>query len=273
LLSHGRYEYDKYFTAEIIDPRTGGQILDYLVGIEARALSNEKSYEEADLHYRVWREIGPQLEPAARTKLLVEALKRNPYHREAWLAIGEATASGELPPASADKQWQYLIASFKEFPDFTFAMAQSFSRMFKTAAEKYRFYEVTAKVFGGLKRQDLVAKLRLQEVEMCEAEQRKDLAAQVAVAGTLDCAGEGDQGAALAKKAVELMREQKQAAAAIAPLKAALAKTPQKRMDATNPHWLAIAKLLVDLYKETGDTKSATALQAQLDSLPPVWKG
>ena len=272
LLSHGRYAFDKYFTAEIVDPTSGKGILDYLVGIEAKALSNEKTYDEADLHYRIWREIGTQLEPAARTKLLVEALKRNPYHREAWLAIGEATASGEFPAGSADKQWQYLMASFKEFPDFTFTMAQSFSKMFKTAAEKYRFYEATAKLFGDIKRQDLVAKLRLQEIEMCETEQRKDLAAQVAVAGMQECAGEGAQGAALAKKAVELMREQKQTAAVVAPLKAALAKTPQKRMDFANPHWVVMAKLLADLYTEIGDAKSAAALQAQLDRAAPEKK-
>ena len=107
---------------------------------------------------------------------------------------------------------------------------------------------------------------------MCEAEQRKDLAAQVAVAGMLDCAGEGAQGAALAKKAVDLMREQKQAAAVAAPLKAALAKTPQKRIDETNPHWVVMAKLLADLYTEIGDAKSAAALQAQLDRVAPEKK-
>ena len=42
LLSHGRYEYDKYFTANIMDPQTGYFILDYLVGIEAKGLSGRE---------------------------------------------------------------------------------------------------------------------------------------------------------------------------------------------------------------------------------------
>jgi hypothetical protein len=269
LQSHGRYAFDKFFTAAIVDPTSGKQILDYLVGIEAKGLSSEKTYDEADLYYRVWHEVGAKLETPARTKLLVEALTRNAFHREAWLALGEATASGEFPQTSADKQWQYLMTQFKEYPDFTFNMAQSFSKMFKAAPDKYRFYEATAKTFADLKRQDLVAKLRLEEIAMCEAENRKDLAGQVAMLGMVECAGEGEQGVLLAKKAVDLMRAEKKEAALAGPLKAALAKTPQKRIDEVNLHWVAIAELLSALNKDLGDAKSAAALDAQLDRLAP----
>jgi hypothetical protein len=267
LKNHGRYSYDKYFTAEITDPATGSRIYDYLVGIEAKGLSNEKSYDEADLYYRIWREIGEALEPANRTKLLISALKSNAYHREAWLAIGDATASGALPPNSANSQWRYLSKSFTEFPDFIFKMANSFARMHKTAADKYRFYEQTAALFKRLKRQDLVAKLRLEETRMCENEGRKDLAAQVALMGMQECAGEGTQGTELAKKAVNLTSELKKPKAAIQPLTAVLAKTMKTRSDRVNPNYIELKRLLARAYREAGDNKAADRIDAELHRL------
>jgi hypothetical protein len=270
LESHGRYAFDKYFTARIIDPSSGQEIYDYLVGIEAKGLSNEKGYDEADVYYRVWSEVGEKMEAQPRAQLLTEAVKRNPFHREAWLELGLATASGNLPQSFAAQQWDYLLASFKEFPDFTYHMARNFALMFKTAPEKFRFFETTAKIFTLQKRQDLVADLRVDEIEMCLAENRKDLAFQTAMAGMVECAGEGEQGAALAKKAVALGKELKQEKAVVMPLKAALARTPQKRIDVVNEHWVSMATSLAELYESVGDTKSAEQLRAQLEKVKPA---
>lgn len=266
LLSHGRYEYDKYFTAEIIDPRSGQKILDYLVGIEAKALSDEKGYDAADLFFRVWEEC-PQLATAQRVNLLISALRKNAFHRPAWLALGDATAAGDLPRTAAEAQWDYLLKNFRDFPDFTFSMLSTFSRMFKTPAERYSFYETTAKYFNTLKRQDLVASLRIEEIEMCVSEGRKDLASQVAVSGTQECAGEGEQGAALAKRAAELLTEMNQPQLAIKPLQMALTKMPKTRAKFINPHWYKVTEILRDIYKASGDTKNAAAQQAELDKV------
>ena len=144
-------------------------------------------------------------------------------------------------------------------------MLSRFSRMFKTPTERYTFYENSSKIFVGLKRQDLVARLRLEEIKMCVDENRKDIAVQVAIAGTQECAGEGADGAALAKCAVELLREMKQPQLAIKPLQIALAKMPKTRMKDLNPHWKMMTELLGDIYKEMGDVKKAEALQAEIE--------
>lgn len=267
LLSHGRYEYDKYFTANILDPQSGRFILDYLVGIEAKGLSDEKTYDDADLYYRVSEENAAALPAQARLNLCIAAVKRNAYHRPAWLAIGDATAAGDLPRASAERQWGYLNTKFKEYPDFAFSMLSRFSRMFKTPVEKYNFYEVTSKMFLGLRRQDLVAKLRIEEIDMCVAENRKDLGAQVAIAGMQECAGEGADGAALAQRAVDLLREMKQPSLAVKPLQLALAKTPKMRMKRVNPNWKMMTELLRDVYTDLGDAKKAEALAADIERL------
>jgi hypothetical protein len=278
LESHGRYAYHKYFMADIVDPSSGRQIQDYMVGIEARGASNEKAYDEADLYYRVWREVGTRMEAQARAQLLVESLRRNPFHREAWLELGLATAAGDLPQSMAGIQWNYLVTSFKEFPDFTYRMARNFALMFKTAQEKFHFFDTTAKIFSQQKRQDLVADLRLDEVEMCIAEQRKDLALQVAVAGMGECAGEGGRGAALAVKAVALAKELKQERFAISPLKSALARTPQNNAMAwapdsdtakANDYWVSMAKSLIELYEAVGDTKNAEQMRLQVERAQP----
>jgi len=265
LLSHGRYESSKFFTAGIVDPQSGRLILDYLVGIEAKGLSDESSYDDAELYYRVSEESADALPAQARLDLCIAAVRKNPYHRAAWLAIGEATAAGELPRASAEAQWEFLKAKFKEFPDFTFSMLSKFSRMFKTAMEKYNFYEVGSKWFLGLKRQDLVARLRIEEIDMCVAENRKDIGVQAALAGMQECAGEGAEGAALAKRGVELLREMKQPQLAIKPLQTALAKMPRTSMNKISPHWKMMMELLRDLYQEAGDTKKADATTAEIE--------
>jgi hypothetical protein len=264
LMNHGRYEYDKYFTANIIDPKSGKMILDYLVGIEAKALSDEKGYDDADLLYRVFEEVKAELPAKQQVDLLINALKKNAFHRAAWLEVGDATANGALSQASAAGQWEYLNKNFKEFPDFTYSMLGKFSKVFKTPLEKYNFYETSSKIFFGLKRQDLVANLRLDEIKMLTAEERKDLAAQAAVAATTECAGEGANGAELAKRAVELLREQKKPQLAIAPLQLALSKMLKVRAQKVNPHWLSMSELLRDIYKETGDMKNADRIQSDI---------
>ena len=265
LMSHGRYEYDKYFTAKIIDPKSGKMILDYLVGIEAKALSDEKGYDDADLLYRVFEEVKKDLTAKQQVDLLISALKKNAFHRAAWLEVGDATANGALSQASAAGQWEYLNKNFKEFPDFSYSMLAKFSKVFKTPLEKYNFYETSSKIFVGLQRQDLVANLRIEEINMLIAENRKDLAAQAAMAGTTECAGEGANGALIAKRGVELLREQKKQHLAIAPLQLALSKMLKVRAKKVNPHWLSMSELLRDIYKEMGDVKKADSVQADID--------
>jgi len=265
LMSHGRYAYDKYFTAEIMNPQSGTEIFDYLVAIECKALSNEPGYNDADVYYRVWQELGEGLEAQQRGNILIDALRRSAFHRPAWLAVGEATASGILPRASAEKQWSYLQANYKEYPDFIYSMTSTFSRMFKTVPEKHTFYEASTKIFRDVKRQDLVAKLRLEQLDMCVTENRKDLAAQVAIASTTECAGEGEQGAKLAKKAAELCIEMKQPQLAIKPLQTALKSMMKIRADRINPHWVAINEALRDSFKAAGDTKGASAIESELE--------
>jgi hypothetical protein len=270
LLSHGRYASQKYFTATIVDPSSNQLILDYLIGIEAKALSDEKNYDLADLQYRVWRELGEKLKPEARLALLTTALQKNPYHRMVWLGVADATAAGILPRQSAQTQWDYLNTNFKEFPDFTFDMCQHFSKMLKTAQERMNFYEVTAKIFGGLRRQDLVAKLRLNEVAMLEEDGHKALAVQVAITGMQESTGEGPQGAELAKRAVALARELKNLPPIVQPLKTALSRTTPSFLKNANPHWVVMAELLRDVYKELGDTRNADLIQKQLDRVTPA---
>jgi hypothetical protein len=198
-------------------------------------------------------------------ELLISALRKNAFHRAAWLALGDATAAGDLPRASAEGQWDYLNKNFREFPDFTFSMLATFSKMFKTPAERYSFYEMTAKIFNAQKRQDLVAKLRIEEIEMCVQENRKDLASQVAINGTQECAGEGEQGAELAKRAVELLVDMKQPQMAIKPLQMALSKMTKTRMKELNPNWVTVMEALRDAYKAMGDEKNAAAQQLEID--------
>lgn len=265
LLSHGRYVYDKYFTAKIIEPQSGEFIHDYLVGIECKALSNEAGFNDAEVYYRVWQELGTNLDAGKRTDLLIAALQKNALHRPAWLAIGEATASGALPRASAEKQWAYLSANYKEFPDFTFSMATIFSSMYKTAQEKYAFYDAAGKVFKDLKRQDLVAKLLLDQIKMCQTENRKDLALQVALAGTTDCAGEGEHGATLAQIAANLSIELKQPQLGQKAIMASLRGMERVRAGLINPNWVTVNVALLETYRALGDTKGATNIQSEID--------
>ncbi|MCY3020049.1 MAG: hypothetical protein NTW87_13610 [Planctomycetota bacterium] len=267
LHSHGRYQDQKYFTARIIDPQSGWFILDCFVGIEARGMSEEESYEDADLYYRVSEENAAALPAQARVNLLIAAVRKNPYCRPAWLALGDATAAGDLPRASAEAQWQYLQTKFKEYPDFTFSMLGKFSKIFKTPLEKLNFYEATSRIFQGLRRPDLVAKLRIEEIDMCVAENRKDLAVQVALAAVKESAGEGAEGAALAKRAVELLREMGQPQLAIKPLQDALNMMPKTNYRGPSPHWIMVAELLRDLCKDTGDVKKADALQGEIEHI------
>ena len=163
LTSFGRYKTDNYYTAGIIDPKSGRFILDYLVGLEALGMNNEAGYDQAEVYYRVWREFGDKLNVKAKTNLVVNAVQKNAYHRLSWLAVNEALANGDLPASMASAQWNYLIANFSDFPDFTYFMLRPFSKMFKTPAEKHVFYDATTKVFEKLKRADLVAKVQEDE--------------------------------------------------------------------------------------------------------------
>jgi len=267
LVSHGRYEYDKYFTAQITDPKSGERVLDYLVAIEAKALSNEKGFETAEFCYRAWSEVSKDesIPVDAKNALLIAALKKNPYHRAAWLAIGDATVRGELPLESAGKQWEFLTKTFTEFPDFIYSMAVKFSAMHKAAKEKYGFFESNSKMFVLLKRQDLVAKLRIDQIDMCEKEDRKDLAAQVAITGMQECAGEGERGVLLAKKAVQLLRDHKQLPLAVKPLNVATKGMMKIRAGNINPNWLELMELLRGVHSDLGEAKQADGVQQEID--------
>jgi hypothetical protein len=82
-----------------------------------------------------------------------------------------------------------------------------------------------------------------------------------------ECAGEGAEGAELAKQAVELMRELKQERVLLQPLRNALNRTPPARMEEANPYWAEMAALLRDLLTDLGDKPGALALQNQMDAL------
>ncbi len=265
LRDHGRYAYDKYFTAEIIEPQSGRLIYDYLVAIEAKALSDEKGYDQAEIGYRVFRELDGVAPIERRLALLKGAVESSPHHRLAWCALADATGKGELPSELASKLWGFLNQQFTDYPDFVFGMLRSFSALNKTPDKRYFFYEAASGVFNKLKRMDLVAKLRLEEVEMCRKEKRLDLAAQAAIAGVRECPDEGEQGAQLAKEMVGLLKELKNEKEAIKPLVFARGRMMKVRADHVNPYWVQVTKLLAEVYRATGDSKNAERMESDLN--------
>jgi hypothetical protein len=195
---------------------------------------------------------------------LTTALKRNAYHRGAWQAIADAAASGVLPARSANEQWRYLGKNFMEFPDFICRLTDSFSRTYKTAPEKYRFYEQTAGVFKRLKRPDLLVRLRQEEIRMCEEIGRKDMAAQVALTGLQESAGSGPQGLELAEKAILSMPNLKKPEAVVQVIRTLEGRLPTKKDGRTNPEWLAMAQLLSKAYHQAGDDKAADGIDNKM---------
>ena len=267
LLSHGRNPADPHFTTTIADPASGNQIDEYRVAIDAKGLSDEETYREADLRYRIWFEIGEKLEPPARFRLLTTAVKRNAYHHAAWQAIGDAAASGALPANSANEQWRNLCKSFMAYPGLIYQLADRFSRMHEAAADKYRFYEQTAGIFKRLRRQDLLGQLRFQQIQMCEEAKRKDMAAQVALTGLQESGGKGAQGFNLANKAIALMPNLQKPEAVIQVLKTIESKIPSRKSGRTNPEWLEYAMLLAKAYKQAGNFKAVERLENKMFSI------
>src|SRR5205823_2431876 len=72
MTDYGRYKEDSFYTATIVHPRSGEVLLDYIVGLEAHGLSDEKHYDEADLLYHIFEEVGAYLDPKPRYDLLIE---------------------------------------------------------------------------------------------------------------------------------------------------------------------------------------------------------
>ena len=88
-----------------------------------------------------------------------------------------------------------------------------------------------------------------------------------------ECTGEGENGVLLAKRAVRFYREIHQLPRVIAPLKSALDRTPQMRIDEINPHWVDLAALLQETYTAVGDAKNAKAIRDRIGRLKPAGAG
>ncbi|MBI3829120.1 MAG: hypothetical protein HY291_06370 [Planctomycetes bacterium] len=267
LTDYGRYADDKFFMATIRHPRSGESIFDYVLGLEARGLSNEKTYEDADLLCHVFEDIGSYLDPKSRYDLLVKAVKTNPFHRRAWLLIADGTAQGLVPQETALAQWEYLTAQFKDAPDFTFEVLSRFARMFKDVESEYKFFDAAAKMYVGFKRDDLAAKLRLEQVAACLRSKRKDIAYATAMKGMQEFAGVGKEGADLAAKVLALAKESNQLKQAVELVKGALARTQRMRGDEPNEYWIEMAQALRDAFRAVGDETAASRLDKDIESV------
>ena len=267
LTDFGRYADDKFFTATVTHPRTGEVMLDYILGLETRGVTDEKAYNDADLLYRVFQDVGPFMEIKSRYNMLIDAVRVNAYHRDAWLAIADGTAIGAIPQGTASAQWEYLTQRFKDFPDFTLEVLGRFARMFKDVESGYALFDSTAKMYLGLKREDLTARLRLEQIDRCVAANRKDVAFTTAMKGAQECANTGKDGAALARKTMDLALDPAQKKQASDELKQILARTPKKRLDEPNEYWVELAKVLRDAYKAQGESAAAAKLDLEIDGL------
>ena len=272
LSDFGRYSDDKFYTATVTHPRTGEVMLDYILNIEAHGLSDEKSYNEADLLFHVFEDVGSFIDPKVRYEMLIKAVRTNAFHRAAWLAIADGTADGNIPQSTASAQWQLLTDKFKDAPDFTLDVLDRFERMFKDTEAGYNMLDSAVKMYLGLKREDLAAKVRMQQLDLCAAGNRKDIAFSTAVKGMQECANTGKDGALLAHKAVEFAQDAASKKQVQDALKSVLARTPKKRIDEPNQYWLDLARLLRDQYKAQKDDAAATKLDAEITALDPTGK-
>lgn len=264
---YGRYADDKFYTATVTHPRTGEVMLDYILSLEARGMSDEKSYNDADLLFRVFQDVGAFIDPKPRYEMLIDAVRSNAYHRQAWLALAEGTASGAIPQNTAAAQWDYLTGRFKEYPDFTLEVLGRFVRMFKDIEAGYNMFEATAKMYLGLKREDLAARLRLEQIDMCVIANRKDIAFTTAMKGAQECANTGASGVELAKKTFDYATDPAQKKQALDAVRQILARTPKKRIDEPSDNWIDLANCLLENYRAQGDEPSATKLQAEISAL------
>ena len=269
LSDFGRYADDKFFTATVTHPRTGEVMLDYILNIESHGLSDEKSYDEADLLFHVFEDVGSFIDPKMRYELLIKAVRTNAFHRGAWLAIADGTAEGNIPQNTASAQWQYLTERFKDAPDFTMEVLDRFVHMFKDVESGYAMLDTTVKMYIGIKREDLAAQVRTEQLELCVNGNRKDIAFTTAIKGMNECANTGKEGAELAHKAVELAQDPAQKKQVMDGLKGILARTPKKRVDEPNEFWLDLGRLLRDMYKAQKDEAAATKLDGELKALDP----
>ncbi len=267
ITDYGRYADDKFYTATVTHPRTGEVMLDYILSLEARGLSDEKGYNEADLLFRVFQDAGSFMEPKPRYEMLIDAVRANAYHRDAWLALAEGTAIGAIPQNTASAQWEYLTTRFKEYPDFTLEVLGKFARMFKDVEPGYNLFESTAKMYLTVKREDLTARLRLEQIEMCVNANRKDIAFTTAMKGALECAGTGAPGVDLAKKTFALAADATQKKQSLDEVKQILSHMSKKRIDEPNENWVDLAQFLRDTYKTQGDEASATRLDAEITAV------
>lgn len=260
----GRYSYDNYFLAKVMSPKTGEESTDYAIALQVKALQDEKGYADAELLFRVATEFEHELTPDEANRLLAGAVTRNPCHRTAWLALARAAADGRFSVADAGKQWVFLNRHCAAYPDLTFDLLNSFACVYKDAAQQYQFFETASRIYLQAKRLDLVARLRMQEMDMCERFDRKDMALGVATKATLECAGEGSQGAEIALRCGKLATELKRPKDAILPMKNTLARMPKTRSEFINPYYVKVAYALADVYRAAGDDQGARAVESQI---------
>lgn len=262
----GRYGFDNYFLAKVMCPQTGDTSSDYALALMLKALKGESAFADAELLRRVATEFEDALTPEEAYRLLAAAVTRNPFHRAAWRAVADAASRGRFGVAEAGKQWAFLNRNCAEFPDLTYELLSGFANVHKESAEQFRFFETASRVYLQSKRLDLVARLRLQEMDMCERFERKDMALGVAAKAAVECAGEGSQGAEIAIRCGTLAMALKKPREALLPMKNALARMPKMRSEFVNPYYVKVAYALADVYRAAGDDQGARAVESQIPS-------
>ena len=217
LLYTARFDYDRYYTGSVYDPRLADFVLDRDVQLEVAAMIHSyKGYLEAVAGCGVYTLFEGRKRHYV-TGLLEGAVKRNPYCAVPWRLVAADVADGYIPTDKGEQMYLSMLRQFGEYPDLTLEIL---TRIFvpRMVAAKEGDGTQVAKNLGILgkafdlyarsKRPDLAVKLRCLQGEYLEAAGRADEALKVYVTASEQYLTEHYGFVDLFDRAANIMQEQ-----------------------------------------------------------------
>jgi hypothetical protein len=110
-----------------------------------------------------------ELDPKAKVKYLLGALRLSVYNEPAWLELARMCRDGEVDDKARSlvlEQMQLLLSAFAKYPDFSWKVAGDLVSIQKDVTVRNRFIGSLAAVYENANRPDLSCEARLRWADL-----------------------------------------------------------------------------------------------------------
>ena len=279
LESSGRYNLDKYYVGQLLEPQSGQWITDRDLELRMHTVGMDMlAKRQSDLVMQSYSTLvkSAELDCEGQVKLLGDIIKLCPGNEEAWTELSKLStdyvAGNKRNRSKMLKLVNVMFANFENFPDFTWKLFDQMVTFEDDPDKRTGLYTQLLSTYFSAERPDLAMKARLSLTDKLVADGKPMEAIEGLAATIMAFPGEGRYVPKMLDRIDQLCETDELKALRVQFYAQLLPVVPRFRFSSPSEHCLNVYGRAISVFEEAGNTELAEATKQQKEKIKTAKK-